>query len=363
MRFQLPKISVGGARTQAMPPTIVAIDMGTSRLKYLRMQRRSNRYVLTHFGWLPVKTGAAAVSGQTPQVEMAELVRACLAEIGLKRGHAVASISARSTLIRHVEFPQMPLEEMKKALKLNSSPYLHQQYTNYNFDCHIVPPKTPKPGETTKGAVKLQVLVGGASTQDVLLCRDALLGAGLIPMAINLAPIATLNAFESSYPALLRQESVALVDIGNENSVISIVDRGNPVLTRSVQFGGSHITSHIAKTLSVELPAAEEEKLKMSDAVQVLVASCLSVFARQLRSSIDFFERQNEVPVKRVLCSGGTAMSHVILQFLTDEIGLPCKSWDPTENVEVDLKGQKEETLKEQAPGLVVAVGTALGAI
>jgi len=337
-----------------MPSVIAALDVGTSRVKCMRMQRRSGRYVLTHFA----SRSALPASGesQVPQPQMSEIIRGLMKEIGVKRGHAVASLSARSTLIRHVEFPQMPLEDMKKALKLNSAPYLHQQYTNYNFDCYIIPPR----GEAPKGPVKLQVLVGGASTQDVLYCRDSILGAGLIPLAINLAPVAVLNAYESSDPKMMEEDTVALVDVGYENSVISILSKGQPLLTRSIPFGGSHVTGHIAKTLSVDEKAAEEEKLKMTEAVQVLVASCLSVFARQLRSSIDFFERRYEVPVKRVLCSGGTALSNVILQFLTDEIGLPCKAWDPTENVEKDLKSQKSELLKEQGANFAVAMGTAL---
>jgi Tfp pilus assembly PilM family ATPase len=78
---------------------------------------------------------------------------------------------------------------------------------------------------------------------------------------------------------------------------------------------------------------------------------------------MDFFERQQEVPVKKVFCSGGTALSPVILQFLTDEVGLPCHSWDATANIEKDLKNQKADALKEQGANYAVAVGTALGAI
>jgi type IV pilus assembly protein PilM len=361
MRFQLPSISLSGARGQGLPSVLLAIDLGTSRLKCLRMQRRSGRYALTHCTSVPMPSPAAELPAQQEQIMAA--LRQCMKDTGVKRGHTVASISARSTLIRHVEFPQMPLDDMKKALKLNSAPYLHQQYTNFNFDCYIIPPRPVKEGEAAKGPSRLQVLVGGASTLDVLLFRNAIIGSGLVPLAINLAPVAVINAFESSNPQMMAEDTVALVDIGYENSVISIVNKGQPSLTRSIQFGGANITSHIAKTLSVDDKAAEDEKLKMSDAVQVLVASCLSSFARQVRSSVDFFERQHEVPVKRVFCSGGTALSNVILQFMTDEIGLPCRSWDATANIPKDLKNLSEETLKEQGPNYAVAVGTALGSV
>jgi type IV pilus assembly protein PilM len=355
MRFQMPKLALGASGGKSSPSVLFAMDLGSSSLKFIRLHRKGGKYAITHFGH-KLLNGVA----QNPSVQgLSEVVKSCMAEVGMKKGHGIASISARSTLIRHVEFPQMPLDEMKKALKVNSAPYLHQQYTNFNFDCHIIPPRPAKEGEASKAGSKLLVLVGGASTQDVLLCRDAMTEANLVPLSINLAPVAKINAFESSEPNMFQQDTVALVDIGFENSVISIVDKGQPVLTRSIPFGGSQITSHVSKTLSVDEKGAEEEKLKMSETVQVFVGSCLSVFARQIRSSMDFFERQYEVPVKRVFCCGGTALSNVILQFLTDEVGLPCNSWNPTQNFAVDLKKQKEDDLKVQAPNFAVTVGTA----
>ena len=340
---------------------LLAIDFGTHSLKMIRLQKKSGGYTLTHFGAqrLPLKDGK---SPSTPGV-YTELLRQCMGEMSVKKGCAAASLSARSTLIRHVEFPQIPLEDMKKALKLNSSPYLHQHYTDFNFDCHILAPRSGKGAEPQKSGAKMEVMVGGASVHDVLLFRDALTEANLVPLTINLAPVAVINAFEASNPAIVQRDTVALVDIGCENSVISVMDKGAAVLTRSIPFGGFQITNHVAKTLSLDEQTAEEEKLKMSETVQVFVGSSLSLFARQIRSSIDFFERQHEVPVKRVFCSGGTALSGVILQFLTDEVGLPCVAWNPMENIPIDLKTQTEAELTKQAPNFAVAVGTALAAI
>lgn len=358
MRFQMPNWGANVARKPVTPSAVIAFDLGVSSLKYVRLQKKSGLYALTHFGVKRVIEGADG-SDSVNAEQLGQAVRACAEEMGIKRGHAVASLSARSTLVRQVEFPQMPLEDMKKALKINSAPYLHQQYSNFNFDCHIIPPRAVKNTDASKAPAKIQVLVGGASTPDVLLCRDALTSAGFSPLAINLAPIALVNAYEASNKNVLETETVALVDIGYENSVVNILDKGRPVLTRSIPFGGHHLTTHIAKTLSLDVRAAEEEKMKMSEAVQVFVGACLSGFAQQVRSSIDFFERQYEIPVKRVCCSGGTALSTTIMQFLSDEIGLPCKSWDPTENLPVDLKKKSVEDLKAHGANLPVAIGTA----
>jgi len=47
---------------------------------------------------------------------------------------------------------------------------------------------------------------------------------------------------------------------------------------------------------------AEEEKRKMSTPIQELVKTAISPLAREIRSSIDFFERQNDHRVAQNSC-------------------------------------------------------------
>jgi Tfp pilus assembly PilM family ATPase len=49
----------------------------------------------------------------------------------------------------------------------------------------------------------------------------------------------------------------------------------------------------------------------------------------------------------------------MILQTLSDELGLPCEVWDPLENCEVALPAAKRKNLQQEFVSLNVACGAA----
>jgi len=72
------------------------------------------------------------------------------------------------TVVRQVELPQIPVDEMRLVLKNNTKGYLQQDMPNHVFDCHIFPPKSQgKTAEAAKtGSIpKLKVLVAGMKQQ------------------------------------------------------------------------------------------------------------------------------------------------------------------------------------------------------
>ena len=54
------------------------------------------------------------------------------------------------------------------------------------------------------------------------------------------------------------------------------------------------------------------------------------------------------------------AKTEMILQILSDELGLPCEIWDPLETCEVALPPAKRQALASEFVSLNVACGAAL---
>src|ERR1700732_4472279 len=71
----------------------------------------------------------------------------------------------------------------------------------------------------------------------------------------------------------------------------------------------------------------------------------LERLATEVRNSIGFFEGQHEQSIHRIFVSGGLARAEMILQTLSDELGLPCEIWDPLETCEVALPAGKRQAL------------------
>jgi len=49
------------------------------------------------------------------------------------------AIGLDDTVVRQVELPQIPVDEMRLVLKNNTKGYLQQDMPNHVFDCHIFP--------------------------------------------------------------------------------------------------------------------------------------------------------------------------------------------------------------------------------
>ena len=86
-------------------------------------------------------------------------------------------------MVRQIELPQIPLDEMRQILKVNHKNYLQQDLPNHVFDCYIIPPralaaerKKPMPPAAPP---KLKVLAAAAKQQLVADFMQAAQLAGL----------------------------------------------------------------------------------------------------------------------------------------------------------------------------------------
>lgn len=57
------------------------------------------------------------------------------------------------------------------------------------------------------------------------------------------------------------------------------------------------------------------------------------------------------------------AKTEMILQTLSDELGLPCEVWDPLETCEVALPPAKRQALASEFVSLNVACGAAISCL
>jgi type IV pilus assembly protein PilM len=269
-------------------------------------------------------------------------------------------------VVRQVELPQIPVDEMRMVLKNNTKSYLQQDMPNHVFDCYIYPPKAPgKSAESVKTAAipKLKVLVAGMRQQVIDDFQTAIRNAGLIPDCILPGLVGPVNAFELALPEIFANESVALVDIGFKHSSVCVVDRGELVLSRVVNIGGDKLTAGLAEAMNISYAEAEGIKVGMAPEVQATLESQVQPLGRELRASLDFFEHQQDRPVSHVYVNGGSAQSEMIMQLLHSELIVECKTWNPTTALQLALPGQQAVDIEHVGPQLTVAIGAALVAL
>ena len=342
---------------------IVAIDLGGRTTKAVYIQRRNEGYVLNRYAVLD-----APIYEKSLSVELfTEHLKAVSQALEARGKLTAIAVGVNDSLMRHVEMPRMPVEDMRLVLKMNPKNYLQQDLTNYTFDCFIIPPRNlaapGDPGKLASGATKQKVLVAGAKKNLVADFLQAAKSAGLVADHIIPGLLGPINAFEAAQPEVFSGSIVALVDIGFKYSSIAVIAEGELALSRVVAIGGDRLTTGLAESMGISYAEAEGIKVGMAGEVQPVLESVLTPLGRELRASLDFFEHQQDRPVAQVFVSGASARSEFVLQALQNEMMVECKTWVPTAFMQMALSPQQTAEIEQVAPQLTTAIGTALTAL
>lgn len=338
---------------------MLAVDLGGRITKAVHLQRRGEEFTLSRYALMD-----APIYEKTLPVELlSEHLKALNTAFGGKCKYLALTVGVNDAVVRHIELPPMPPDDMRMVLKNNSRVYLQQDMTGYVFDCHV-PHNSAPVADAKKGApAKQKVLIAGAKKQ---LVDDYILAgrnAGLTVDHILPGVFGPVNAFEKSLPEVAAKECVALVDVGFKSSSISILQEGELVLNRVVNIGGDRLTAGLAESMNISYAEAEGIKIGMAHEVQGVLESLLTPLGRELRASIDFFEHQQDRTVSQVFLNGGSSRSEFIVEMMHRELLAECRVWNPTSSLKLSLPPEQAAEIDQVASQLTVAIGAGLTAL
>jgi type IV pilus assembly protein PilM len=352
----LPVI-VSGSRKKR--DQILAVDLGSRTTKAVHLQRRGDTFVLARYLLLDSPIFDKAMS---PEM-LTEHLRGVGQSLEAKTRLVSLTTNVNDALVRHVELPRMPLDDMRLILKHNSRNYLQQDLANHVFDCHLLPSGATDANRAAGTVPKQKVLVAGGKQQMIDDYVEGARNAGLVADAIVPGLIGPVNAFEMAQPEAFSNDVVALVDIGFKSSSICILQQGELILSRVVNIGGDRLTAAVSESMNISYAEAEGIKVGMAGEVQGALESVIGPLGRELRASIDFFEHQQDRPVSVAYLTGGSTRSDLIVQALQQELLIEAKTWNPTSFLKLELPPQQAGELEQIAPQLAVAIGAGIAAL
>jgi Tfp pilus assembly PilM family ATPase len=345
--------------------SVIGIDLGKRSYKAVLLSKKSEtRYVLTSFASHQVPEELPGPS------DVSQHLKQLMRDLGGHTKSCAVAVSEPNALLRIIEQPSTPVELLRNALRYNGLTMLNQDCKDFVLDvASISANSSAVAGEliTGNGNVAVQAppgtqtryLVGGMLRSEVKYWSEAITQARLSPEILSLAPVSLLNAFEFAYPEIYGKETFLLLDMGHAHSTVLIGSNGEVTLTRSFDYGGKHFTQALTADGALDANAAHL-MIQQGDAGMVEICrNTLNRLTTEVRNSIGFFEGQHEMPIHRIFVSGGLSRAEMILQTLSDELGLPCEVWDPLENCEVALPATKRKTLQNEFASLHVACGAA----
>lgn len=319
----------------------LGVDLGVAFLKIVELEPRAGRPALRQARSAPTPAGAVeggSISAPAPlAAALGELVQAG----GWAGRRAVTAIGGRQVLTRQLRLPPMPPAELAQAVQWEAQKYLPVAERDLILD--FLPLDSPPGGQQA-------VLLAAAPRPVVLAYHAVFEEAGLKLAAVDIVPAALARWL--TWRGKRDTGPLAVLDVGERESVLVVVEGGKPAFNRGIALGeaslreaaeGSGFFPAEAALTAENTPAGAPAEDFLAREVRAAVVGEL---AQEVRRSLDFYRGQARGGMPgRLILAGGAAR----LPWLGEALGQ-----------ELEMAVEVETGEGEADPGLAVAIGLAL---
>ncbi|TAK03768.1 hypothetical protein EPO34_01225 [Patescibacteria group bacterium] len=356
--------------------SFLGVDVGAGGVKVVELSNEKGRATLLTYGYSERKPGEAVVSPFEDVKGAGETLAELCKRAGVKTNKAMAALPLSSIFSTIVAVPRRKDEKEMKPLidaqvaKLTPLP-ISEMITYSTF----IDPLQAGKASGTKAAGKEQTVPAGKPSDYV---RVLVTGAAktLVQKYIEIFRTAKLElqAIDTESFALIRsligkdKSAVLILDIGFGRTNITVVEKGIPFLTRSINVGGSSVTKKIMEQMSVPESEAEQIKTdlgnqpampggKLPPAVEAAMGPILHEiqYALQLYARMELTEFKK---VEKVVVTGGSAHLPGVPEFLSASLNLNVYRGDPW--ARVSYPADLRPVLDEIGPRMAVSIGLAM---
>lgn len=362
--------------------SFLGVDIGSSGVKLVELGVEKGRAKLLTYSYSESLTAQSGISMiEHPERASKHLIK-LIKDSGAKSTTVIASLPQHEVFSAVLSIPYSKDPKVMKASveqlvkKLTPIPFGEMIIDSKVIDEHPkkaeFQPKEKKSKKEKKTAKKpsqqepeqqhshVRVLVTGASKS-------------LAQRYIQLFKSAKLNLtyLETESLALIRslvgkdRTVMMMIDIGSKRTNLTVVEKGVPFLTRSVNIGGDMITAHIAEKLGLDEKEADQIKRDLArgsiDETLPISQIFLKPILNEMQYMIGEFKRQEESEgqqIDKVILTGGSSFIPGIANEISNALSINTYIGDPWARVQIPQN--LKPVLQEVGPHFSVAIGLAM---
>jgi len=355
------------ATQQNNPPTAMALfgrtkitvglDVGSGLVKAVVIDHSGPSPEIVKVVIMPL-TDTAIVEGEVmDHGTVADTIRQTLEATGVKTKHLVAAVGGRDVIVKKISIERVKKAQARELMRWEAEQHVPFDMDSVELDFQVLDPD----GD----GLDISVLLVAAKRELVEAKRQLLEDAGFPPAVIDVDAFALYNAFEVNHPEAMNG-TVALVNIGHEQTNLNILDEGVPILTRDLGVGTRRFREDVQREHGISGEEAEDilrgfDRSVLLDGTIALrgeeLALGLERAATFLASSSRSFGQ-----IRAVYACGGGSRVPGMLAWLSDRLRLPVQSANAFSRITVREGALEFLSADEVAPLLMLPVGLALRA-
>lgn len=357
----------------------LGIDLGTSSIKICELANVGGRPRLVTYGFSEKNTEANGndnLLNRTEETAMA--IKGICEKSSATSKKVVTALPNFSVFSSILNLPNLPKKELASAISWEAKKIIPTPLDEVILDWKIIDEiessggaetsTMPDNGQQTtsfkrifsKPHKNLRILLTGANKS-------------LVKKYIDIFGKANLNllSLETENFALIRsligndKSNILLIDLGATTSSITVVEKGIPVLSRSLELGGQMITKAISVSLNINLDRAEQFKQDMSldnetadNSLPQTVEKSFSAILHEIKYTISLYEGQNKQKIEKIILSGGSSLLGHLPKYLSDTLSINTYIGDPWARVVFPM--ELKPILDRIGSRFAVAIGLAM---
>jgi type IV pilus assembly protein PilM len=338
---------------------LVGLDIGSSSIKAVELQRKGNSYQLVNLGFENLQADTV-VDGQIMELNnVSNVITNIFNEHQIKTTRVAAGVSGHSVIVKNIVLPQMSEDELRESFSWHAEEHIPFDISDVNLDYQV----------TSRSSEALNVLMAACKSDKIANVKQAIQLAGKQPVVIDVDTFALQNCYELNYQPRTG-DVVALLNIGASTMNINILNGTRSVFARDASVGGSQYTSLLQKELGLTFEQAEAVKrgYPLPDGIearpiQPIIETVSDILALEIRKTMDFYRataEEGDEAIQKILVAGGSSKLPGLPEYLAKRFEISVELFDPFRQIAVDGRKFDPDYMREIVPDMAIAVGLAL---
>ncbi len=288
--------------------SILGIDIGTSNIKIVHL-KQNEKWQLVNWALTKTPKNVMVNSRITDRNKLALTLKDVLSQNNIKEKKAVTAVSNHRIITRYITLPNMPLNELKEAVKWEAKNHIPIFNDNLLIDTKVLKRTDDN---------KLKIVLAGLDKNTSSEYLNMLLDAGLDPIAIDIYPVALERCFSS----LDIEEPYCIMDIGASLTKLVIIKDGYIYADNIIHLGIQNLQGNIIDYFNSNY-----------------TSPILNELIEEINRFLQFFSSQNRGKnIKKLALTGGGALWKGLVDFITQELGIPSASEFDLPDIDIDFK-------------------------
>ncbi|MBI2637245.1 MAG: pilus assembly protein PilM [Parcubacteria group bacterium] len=379
--------------------SFLGIDIGTNSIKLVELESVGGRPRLVTYGMVEVESSIArstdAGGDALDNQKIAGALSALLKKTGARSRSAVAALPNFSVFSSVISLPKLGEKQLAEAVQWEAKKFVPMPIENVVLDWKILDEEEQKEasGESSEPSERSDKSRQDAQNQSAAPAeKNSSLAACKVVAHIlltaaprhlveryvaifKLAGVALLSLETESFAlarSLVGNEAGAILiaDVGSLTTDVTVIRKGVPVFSRSINVGGSTVTRAIADGMGISVERAEQFKRDTGIAaagnspqqpgaggVVGIIQQSFSPVISEMRYTLEREQRAGG-PIEKILLTGGSAFLSSLPSYISTSLNVKVFIGNPWARVSYpkDLGG----VLEQIAPRMGVAIGLAM---